>query len=175
MRSKAININKLKPKIRKELEAADISKAHTLEEWEAIEAAERKTLKGKLKYAWQAYLYHPAYRAWQKPFSFRRNVKYFIQRGKRGYSDFDGWCLDYYLSEWLPQALRGLKDGVSYPGHGEANTQKKWNGILEKMAKGFDAALKIREFPDKRDLKKLQKQQKEGLELFAKWFDALWD
>ena len=107
-----------------------------------------------------------------------RELKYFVQRGLYGYSDSDWWGLDYYLSQWMPSALRRFKrKGHLYPGYGLANTYKKWGEILEKMAQGFEASEKIGGYAYKGTtrLQKLQKQQKEGLKLFIQYFDNLWD
>lgn len=37
------------------------------------------------------------------------SIKYFIQRGRRGWANCDTWSLDSYLNGWLPSALRYLK------------------------------------------------------------------
>ena len=39
-----------------------------------------------------------------------RELKWFIQRGKRGWSDRDGWSIDWHLSEILPAMLKNLKE-----------------------------------------------------------------
>lgn len=72
---------------------------------------------------------------------------------------------------------------MSYPGWGEANTSKKWYAILEKIARGFEAKKKQDELTwDKKrtknfekDYKKLQKEFEEGMILFTKWYQNLWD
>jgi hypothetical protein len=38
-----------------------------------------------------------------------KSIKYFIQRGKRGYSDEDVWDFDNYLCSIIPPAIRELK------------------------------------------------------------------
>lgn len=97
------------------------------------------------------------------------NARWFIQRGKRGYADCDVWSLDYYLSGWLPKALREHKNNSqSYP---KGLTQKKWQAMLEKMAKGFDEC-------DVNSLEKWQKaeiKKQEYRKLFAEWYWDLWD
>ena len=40
------------------------------------------------------------------------HVKWFIQRGWRGYADCDVWSIDWYLCGWLPGALRQLANNV---------------------------------------------------------------
>ena len=39
---------------------------------------------------------------------FRYDIMYFIQRGKRGYSDRDIWGFDHYLAEVIPKGVRHL-------------------------------------------------------------------
>ena len=150
----------------------------TLEEWDAIEQAERKTLRGKIKYAWEDFIYYPTYRFFDKIRGIPDEIKYFIQRGRRGYSDRDTWNIDYYLSSWMPQALKKMISyGNGYPGVGAANTPEKWKVIVKKIAKGFQASYKIGEFEYNTltQKKRLQAVQEEGLKLFTKYFDNLWD
>jgi hypothetical protein len=73
-----------------------------------------------------------------------RPIKWFIQRGKRGWSNSDVWNLHYYLAEIIPEMLRRLqKNHCGYPGHGEANTPEKWEAILGQMIAGFEAAQRL--------------------------------
>lgn len=37
-----------------------------------------------------------------------RQVRWFWQRGRRGYSDLDAVSLDAYLCSWLPDAIRQI-------------------------------------------------------------------
>jgi len=101
------------------------------------------------------------------------SLKSFIQRGKRGYADQDLWSLDTYLADWLPIAIRDLSR-ISH-GYPTNLTEKKWNDILEKMARGFEAHNKQFDLEEDMEFKKLKKIEKEGIKLFAKYFDSLWD
>jgi len=113
------------------------------------------------------------------------NVKAFYQRGARGYADRDCWGIDWYICEIMPGMLRTMTDptkggGNSYPGfiHGtEANTSKRWKGTIEKMAKGFEAHRRLAEFDYRNDAQResLKKQRDEGIALWVKYFDHLWD
>ena len=106
----------------------------------------------------------------------KREVECFFERGWYGYSYMDGWGLSWYLSTWLPHALRKFKKGTGYPGYGEANTYKKWGKLVEKMALGFEAARKIEDLEtNRKKIARLQKTEREGLGLFVKWFGHLWD
>lgn len=111
-----------------------------------------------------------------------REIKYFIQRGKRGYSDEDIWNLDSYLMEWLPKALRQLAEHhIGYP---TGLSEKKWISILNKMADGFDAERvndnlyfdgKITVDECIKGEKIANKKLQNSLKLFVKYFRNLWD
>lgn len=101
---------------------------------------------------WRFFHFNP----WGNPRQAYREIKWFIQRGRRGWSDRDVWGLDDYLSGWLPDALRRLKEkkqGV--PGamfetedcgkdgnvteDGMVRGEARWNAIMDKMIAGFEA------------------------------------
>lgn len=148
----------------------------TIEEWEAIEQAERKTLLGKIKHGYFDYVYYPLYRRWYSISRIPTEIKWFIQRGKRGYSDCDVWAIDSYLNDWIPDAIHQLrKNTISYPD--KTITLKKWKQILKQIELGFRASKKIEcaEFKSDAEFKKLERYKRRGLKLFIKWYDALWD
>ena len=114
--------------------------------------------------------------------------KWFIQRGRRGYADCDVWSMHDYLQRIIPEMIRKLDD----EGHGYATvfkTPEKYSKTLKEMALGFDDMNSYvnYEFWDddktneenNRVGKKLHKEaiktQKKSLELFAKYFNYLWD
>ena len=142
------------------------------------ESADLKTLLNR-KYPWYQELYWWFLRLLRKPGEGHQAVRFFFQRGFRGYADIDWWNLNDYLSEWIPGALRKIRDGHGYPGRGEADTPEKWRKILNKMIKGFEAYKEKDNLrADKNYLKrweKLDKEQKEGMREFIKWYDSLWD
>lgn len=84
-------------------------------------------------------------------------IKWFIQRGKRGYADCDIWNFSGYLSNILVNGLKELKDQVH--GHpisidcshhtvdieGESKGTKKWKKIIDKMIWTFEVTNKILE------------------------------
>src|ERR1700677_1618409 len=98
---------------------------------------------------------------WLSPSSYYYWVKYKIQRANRGWADCDVWSLDYYLSQWLPDALKLLRntkhgtplsmfepgecetiqpDGTQWAGaEAEARAEAKWQVTLTKMIEGFEA------------------------------------
>jgi hypothetical protein len=110
-----------------------------------------------------------------------KEIKYFIQRGKRGYSDRDLWDFDNYLSKIIPPAVRHLaKNAMGCP------------EILEEIAQGFEAAEQIKTLKyhfawnkdgsEKYTMEYKEEKQKQiavkfdrGMELFGKYFLNLWD
>ena len=100
-------------------------------------------------------------------------VKWFIQRGYRGYADCDAWGLDYYLAGWMPSALKRLEDNKI--GHPCGMTQKGWKTRLRIMREGFEAAKAINDIPTKEQYQKLKRRLDKGLKLFAEHYLSLWD
>jgi hypothetical protein len=152
-------------------------------------------------------------------------VKWFIQRGIRGWAPRDTWGLDDYLSGWLPQALRYLKEhkhgvpmqvfpeGAEYIDDTGNPTDEafkiataRWDEIMEKMIAGFEANNRLGDGLYEKELgpypcyrpagvspeahgklkdarmiavRALEARDQaileEGLALFAKHFQSLWD
>lgn len=102
-------------------------------------------------------------------------VKWFIQRGYRGWADCDVWSLDYYLSGWLPDALERL--AISKKGCPIGMTPKGWQTRLKRMKRGFEEARKMDDmtYVTVADCKKAMRQIDKDLALFAKYFLNLWD
>jgi hypothetical protein len=158
------------------------------------------------------------------------NVKWFFQRGIRGWANRDTWGLDDYLSGFLPNALRYLKehkhgtpkhgtpmsvfpDGPEFIAEDGNPTDEaykiavaRWDEIMDKMIAGFEANNRLGDglyekevgpYPLYRPvgvspeawkrvkddhfnaLRALEARDQaileEGLALFAKHFQSLWD
>ena len=107
---------------------------------------------------WKRNLWWPLCRFWGEwsPAMIYRKVKWFVQRGRRGWSDRDIWGLSSYVAEWMPAALRHLKatkHGVPMPMFTEAELSEmqrggdgdteaasaRWDETMDKMIAGFDA------------------------------------
>jgi hypothetical protein len=99
---------------------------------------------------------------WGNPRQAYREIKWFIQRGRRGWADCDTWSLDDYLTSWLPAALRYLKEhkhGVpsavveaedcredgQVSDEGLERAESRWNAIMDKMIEGFEADRRAQE------------------------------
>ena len=109
-----------------------------------------------------------------------REIKWFCQRGVRGYSDRDMWSMDFYLADIIPKMLRKFKSGLTgCPGQLAIHSKveegmKKWEEILDKIIFAFEMYKKIDDSectPTKEDMKKVD----EGLKLFIEWLPNLWD
>lgn len=66
------------------------------------------------------------------------NIKYFIQRGKRGYSDFDLMDIDAFLLELIPNMLKDFKEKTD--GFPLDLDEDIWNCILDEMINCFKKA-----------------------------------
>lgn len=116
---------------------------------------------------WHTKAYWTVYRffKWHKvfhPTEIYREIKWFIQRGRRGWADCDTWSLDDYLDRWMPDALRHLKEhkhgvpcgmfeGLPTNEHGYHDdeyfkiAEERWNAIMDKMVAAFEANRRISE------------------------------
>lgn len=121
-----------------------------------------------------------------------REIKWFFQRGARGWADRDVWSLDHYLAAWLPDALHYLRESdKGYPSgicdckRDEYGVEKcddncigpaKWSDILTAIANGFEASKIISEnwIIRKEDSPEWQDFDK-GMKLFHQYFFNLWD
>jgi len=123
-------------------------------------------------------------------------IKWFVQRGRRGYSQEDTWDLADYFCRLLPPMIRELQGKCGCPSEfydreSVNNECHKWDETLEEMAQGFEAAKwikdmsissSIRELNGKRgynfDFKSFdnaEEKMNKGLALFAKHFLSLWN
>lgn len=109
-----------------------------------------------------------------------RRIRWFIQRGRRGYSDRDLWSLDHYLLSWLPEALDTFKERTH--GYPEGITSEEWDEILTKIADDLREARFASNFGDEDRMISIDEREEilttkfdETWELLGKWFFSLWD
>lgn len=129
------------------------------------------------------YLWHYSYNNWyyvKHPHVFIRDtylmIKWFFQRGYRGYADCDVWSIDGYLLSWLPEALTVLtKNQHGYPAN--MSGPEEWEDILNAMISGLKSANKslMLEGETPEDNRRLYEAGEVGLDLFRKHFYSLWD
>jgi len=132
-----------------------------------------------------------------------KEVRYFIQRGKRGWSDGDWYNLSYYLCGIIVPCIKKLKEkGSSYPTSldSQKSPVKKWQSILDNIIYTFETFrkvidIKVEYIPlqeytpklrkklvaryKKYGIKVLTKKEIEkvekGFDLFKEYFLNLWD
>lgn len=98
--------------------------------------------------------YYECGRKWEMPGDFIDNVKYFIQRGKKGYSRRDVWGFYYYLTHVMIDGLKDLQSMVhGCPGgignsmaidiDEESEGTKEWKRIIGEIIWTFEAIKKV--------------------------------
>jgi len=131
-------------------------------------------------------------------------IKYFIQRGRRGWSNRDWWCTYYFICKVLKEMIKyDKKNGHGLPMWEEGMTEeeaiKKWADIQDKMIYAFESGEKIgngdlelyaewmwaddkAEFRDRikkyhgvLQTKEEYDKMQEGFQLFIKHLWSLWD
>lgn len=103
-----------------------------------------------------------------------RELKWFYQRGKRGFSDYDLWDMDDYLLEVLPEMLkkfRSLKN--SYPM--KFKSMRDWQKVLKEMETGFRKVRKLDQSMRFKDYEKKTEIFQKNMKLLTKHFFNLWD
>ena len=76
------------------------------------------------------------------------NIRSFIQRGKRGYSDRDTWNFHYFLSDIIYKGVEDLKkQGYTLPtwkeGKSDLQAENEWDCILNAIIHTFRTAKEI--------------------------------
>jgi len=121
--------------------------------------------------------------------SYFLDIKWFIQRGRRGYADCDLWNLCWYISNLMVDALEQFS---GYSGHPCYLTGEKWKKLIEEMRQGFlfyknvdDIESKVFDkFGDERkdgkllwleDVEKQRKVAEKRLRILIKYFEHLWN
>lgn len=91
----------------------------------------------------------------------------------RGFTDEEIWNLDYTAAEWLIPRLKYLKENTcGYPP--DLKTFEEWQEILQKMIDAFEIYIREFETTDVSQLKTENEIIEEGMQLFGKYFRALW-
>ena len=110
-----------------------------------------------------------------------REVRRFIQRGRRGYADCDWYDMHSYLCSIILPMLRTMREKhMTYPGYGKASTPEKWEALLDEMIEGWEAAARMiaLDYPDgtiNESFKADNKIFKTKSKVFSEWFLHLWD
>jgi len=90
--------------------------------------------------------HHPVWRFWWhwvNPNTYWRTIKYFCQRGYRGYASCDHWDMDSYLESVMLGMIHDLKKYKhGYPGN---LSVEKWDSILQEIIDGLEASQELRD------------------------------
>ena len=128
---------------------------------------------------------------------FPSEVKWFYQRGSRGWSDRSAWAIDAWLVDNLIPMLERLKgdkhgtpismfrkkDGVDKDGNptdeADVLAEQRWNNVLNEIIYGLKCAKKLQDmdydYEDKELTKRLTKSSQRSFELIGKYLFNLWD
>lgn len=130
------------------------TEAKTLEEWEEEHKQWKKNhpILNFIQYD----LYWPTYRfvnSYLNPVNWYREIKWFFQRGIRGWSERDTWSyfsynakVNYEALKWLKKYKHGIPNQVfadikeqrGYTDEEFNEAQKKWDSILDEMIFAFE-------------------------------------
>lgn len=114
-----------------------------------------------------------------------RKRKKWLKQHNKYVNPRDTWNLDYTIAEYvLPRLKLFNQISISYPGRDEMDTAEKWHNAIDKMITAFQLVIDTDDLHDRywddnfhfnQELfEKDQAQIKEGLHLFAEWFQHLW-
>lgn len=94
--------------------------------------------------------YRPFSLPWIKkyinPRTYILTVKYFYQRGTRGYADCDYWDLNTYMEDVLLGVIKDLK--LHHHGFPATLTEQSWEAVLDEIIIGLEASKTLRDIPD---------------------------
>ena len=117
------------------------------------------------------------YQFWYKPLIFikdiPREIKWCWQRINRGWDDREIWSLDVTIAKFILPRLKHLRDNnMGYPS--SLSAQVEWNLILDEIIEAFEL-IQDESYFDMNDYQKKQDKIDKGLQLFAKYYQGLWD
>ena len=101
------------------------------------------------------------------------SIKSFIQRGLRGYSDYDASNADYYLALLFSELLNKLiMSDVDAP---LDMTKEEWRNVLRKIRNGFDFYVYSEEESiTEKDRERANRGVAESFKLLGKYYEYLW-
>ncbi len=110
-----------------------------------------------------------------------RSIIYFIQRGRRGWSERDVWDLESYLAGVIEGSVEHLRQTThSYPGlslTGQEITEQEWDETLTAISEGFGLMARDEDLMDGDRIVttvERRKEYKKAMRLLAKNFPSLW-
>ena len=113
--------------------------------------------------------------------NFPSEIKWFYQRGSRGWSDRSAWSIDTWLvNNLIPMLERLKRDKHGNPtDNADWLAAQRWNNVLNEIIYGLKCAKKIDDsdynYRDKELTKRLTKSSQRSFELIGKHLFSLWD
>lgn len=124
-------------------------------------------------------------------------IKYFIQRGKQGWSDKDAWSIDYWLvnslipmleilrtnKQGVPSSMYRAKDGVDIDKNptdeADVLAEQRWDNVLGEILYGLKCAKKLQDmdydYEDQELGIKLTKSSQRSFKLIGTHLFNLWN
>ena len=109
-----------------------------------------------------------------------RRIRSIPYRLKKGFWPSDLWNLDITFAKFITPRLKGLK--LIKHGYPSDITPEEWDIILDKMIWSFEKSANEFWWSDEyfdsinnKTSEHLTNKHQEGLDLFAKYYNALWD
>jgi hypothetical protein len=97
------------------------------------------------------------------------------ERVENGFSVYDWWNFNDYLSWVIVQGLKKFKDGAGFPVWGGIETMDDWREALDKMIAGFEAQNRLMNDYNPATMEADRAVWEEGSALFIKFYATLWD
>lgn len=133
----------------------------------------------KVRYFLREAYYECTYRTWRRIVDCKDEVKWAFQRAFRGYDNTAYWSLYSYLTNIALPVLRdyrknkhGIPSMVMRKGESFKKSEERWNEILDKMIYAFQVIKEDRSYINPPEV---DKKVQEGLKLFGKYYQTLWD
>jgi hypothetical protein len=143
-------------------------------------------------FPWGSYnMAHDIIKPWEYVGDLYRQLKWFYQRGKRGYAENSVWSIDWYLCSWMGNALRELAENVhgvpgmdvgrhdplsQNPNDWEFLTLDEWRATILYIAETFDLGHKIQDYDVPGEgMEAAMKRFQHGMRMFTEYFFNLWD
>lgn len=109
-----------------------------------------------------------------------KEIKWFIQRGKRGYADCDWWNLDSYMSKVMADAILTLRMKGMHVGCGdtwdlESEDARCVHNLYRRIGRFFELHTLFLEEPMLWESEHLCRLYKASGILFIRNFGRLWD
>lgn len=93
------------------------------------------------------------------------------ERQVNGFSTYDWWNFNDYLTFVIINGVKKFHEGVGHP----ANlTEEQWQRIIKQIVKGFKAQHRLSNFQSK-NTEKDKRRWDRGSRLFIEYYTSLWD